>query len=402
MLRRQISITLARYFRLHLKEELNKSEDLLNLITLEGIPFRELTATMCANLEIDFPELRALADPEFNLFRKWNSKWKTNESKVLDYEKSTYKLYNQIYYERILDLSKGTKESRLKLEEKLKSQLSKSSFFGHRVTFGLFFQGESYMRESVREIFSLQNEFSSEEAYQILLEQSDFIAKCGYDYFDSIVQEAYEKSDSLLKNILPNSVAEELKANGKVTPIHVDAATVLFTDFSGFTKISTRMSPQELIRELDICFSAFDSIIGKYNLEKIKTIGDAYLCVGGLFGNDPLHAANSCYAALEISEFIRKRKLEKEKSGLEYWDIRIGLHTGELVAGVIGDKKFAFDIWGDTVNTASRMESSGEIGKINVSEQLYQATKDKFHFVPRCEFDVKGKGKMKLFLLTSG
>ncbi len=398
MLRKQLSLLIANYFRLHLKEELMKSEKLMNHITLEGIPFRDLTEKMIEDLEIDFPDLKNTPLPEFNLFKRWNSKWRIKESLVIEYENSSYKIYNQYYYVRLLDLRDGTDDSRNRLAEIVKAQLSKTRFFGQKVTFGLFFQGESHMREIIRETLLVHQDFAREEVYQIILEQSDFISKCAYTYFDGIVQEAYAKSDALLKNILPDSVAEELKANGKASPIHVDSATVLFTDFSGFTKIATNMNPQDLIRELDICFSAFDSITAKYNLEKIKTIGDSYLCVGGLFG-ESLHAQNSCYAAKEILQFLKDRKQKKEEEGKAYWNIRIGIHTGPLVAGVIGEKKFAFDIWGDTVNTASRMESSAEPGKINVSEELYLIAKDSFNFSYRGEIEAKGKGKMKMYLL---
>lgn len=398
MLRKKLSLFLANYFRFHLREELKKSDTLLNHITLEGIPFRNLTEQMILDLEKDFPELQGMTDPEFNLFKKWNQRWRMNEVFVIEYEQSSYKIYNQYYYIRLLDLRDGTSDSRKSLEEIVRAQLSKTRFFGQKVTFGRFFQGESHMREIIRETFFAHKEFSGEEVYRIILDQSDFISKCAYTYFDGIIQEAYAKSDSLLKNILPDSVAEELKANGKVAPIHVESASVLFTDFSGFTNIATNMKPEDLIRELDTCFSAFDSITAKYNLEKIKTIGDSYLCVGGLF-RDSLHAQNSCYAAIEILKFLKERKLQKEEKGHPYWNIRIGIHTGPLVAGVIGEKKFAFDIWGDTVNTASRMESSGEVGKVNVSEELYLAVKDIFSFSYRGEIEAKGKGKMKMYLL---
>lgn len=400
MLRKNLSHLLANYFRLHLKEELKKNETLLNHITLEGIPFRDLTEKMIEDLENDFPMLKNISDPELNIFRKWNERWKKYEDGVLDYTLSTYKLYNQIFYKRLLDLRDGNGESRDSFGQIIKKHLAKSSFFGRAVTFGLFFRGETLMRETIREILFSQQEIPSEEAYQIIWEQSDFMGKCNYEYFEGILQDAYEKSDSLLKNILPDSVAEELKANGKASPIHLDSGTVLFTDFSGFTKIASSMSPKDLIQELDICFSAFDSITAKYTLEKIKTIGDSYLCVGGLFG-DSLHAQNSCYAAREILEFLKNRKEQKEKEGHPYWNIRIGIHTGPLVAGVIGEKKFAFDIWGDTVNTASRMESSGEIGKINVSEELFLKVKDIFKFSYRGEIEAKGKGKMKMYLLDA-
>ena len=402
MLRRKLALLTANCFRLHLKDELKKSDALLNHITLEGIPFRNLTEKMLADLETDFPELKDIPDPEFNLFRKWNQRWKQNESLVIDYDQSTYKIYNQYYYIRLLDLRNGTEKSRAGLGETVKSQLSKTRFFGQKVTFGLFFQGESHMREMIREMFLSQKDGLAEEMYQTVLEQSDFISKCAYSYFDEIMQEAYEKSDALLRNILPDTVALELKTKGKASPLHVDSATVMFTDFSGFTGISSKMDPKDLIEELDICFSAFDSITAKYRLEKIKTIGDSYLCVGGLF-EDSLHIQDACSAALEILQFMKERKkMKEENEGHPYWNIRIGIHTGPLAAGVIGKKKFAFDIWGDTVNTASRMESSGEPGMINVSEQIYSKAKDIFSFKYRGEMEVKGKGRMKMYSLESG
>lgn len=402
MLRRKLALLTANCFRLHLKDELKKSDALLNHITLEGIPFRNLTEKMLADLETDFPELKDIPDPEFNLFRKWNQRWKQNESLVIDYDQSTYKIYNQYYYIRLLDLRNGTEKSRAGLGETVKSQLSKTRFFGQKVTFGLFFQGESHMREMIREMLLAQDSSRAENMYQIILEQSDFISKCAYSYFDEIMQDAYEKSDALLRNILPDTVALELKTSGKASPVHVDSATVMFTDFSGFTDISSKMDPKDLIEELDICFSAFDSITAKYRLEKIKTIGDSYLCVGGLF-EQSLHIHDACSAAEEILQFMKERKKKKEaEEDRPYWNIRIGLHTGPLVAGVIGKKKFAFDIWGDTVNTASRMESAGEPGMINVSEQIYSAAKDIFSFKYRGEMEVKGKGRMKMYSLESG
>ncbi|HNO25050.1 MAG TPA: adenylate/guanylate cyclase domain-containing protein [Leptospiraceae bacterium] len=401
MLRKKLSLLIANCFRLHLKEELKKKDSLLNHITLEGIPFRSLTANMIKDLETDFPELNTLPDPEFNLFRKWNAIWRGKESAVLEYSESTYKIYNQLYYIRLLDLRDGTEESRSRLKTTVKNQLSKTSFFGQKVTFGRFFQGESNMRETIRNALLFQMDIPVEEAYRMILEQSDFILECSYSYFDEIIQEAYAKSDSLLKNILPDSAAEELKATGRASPIHVDSASVMFTDFSGFTAISSAMNPADLIEELDICFSAFDLITEKYGLERIKTIGDSYLCVGGLFESSP-HIENSCSAALEILQFMKERKEKKEsEEGRAYWNIRIGLHTGPLAAGVIGKKKFAFDIWGDTVNTASRMESAGEPGMINVSEQIYSAAKDFFSFSYRGEMEVKGKGRMKMYSLES-
>ncbi len=206
------------------------------------------------------------------------------------------------------------------------------------------------------------------------------------------------KSDDLLRNILPQEVADELKANGTTAAKHYDNVTVLFTDFVNFTKAGERMSPQELIDELHACFKAFDDVMGKYGIEKIKTIGDAYLAVCGLPTSDTLHAEHMLQAAVEINAFMADRmaNLGAERT----FRIRIGVHSGSVVAGIVGVKKFAYDIWGDTVNTAARMEQHGEAGKINISQTTYELVKDKFTCEYRGEVEAKGKGVMKMYFVS--
>ncbi len=204
------------------------------------------------------------------------------------------------------------------------------------------------------------------------------------------------KSDSLLLNILPSEVAEELKTKGHAEAKHFDLVTVLFSDFVNFTLAAEKMSPQELVSELDHCFKAFDEIIGKYNIEKIKTIGDAYMAVCGLPIKNNLHAENIMSAALEIKDFMAKRN---NAPGSRSFDIRIGIHSGPVVAGIVGTKKFAYDIWGDTVNTAARMEQNSEKGMINISEMSYNLVKDKFQCSYRGEVTAKNKGSMKMYYL---
>ncbi|MCB1171886.1 MAG: adenylate/guanylate cyclase domain-containing protein, partial [Leptospiraceae bacterium] len=184
-----------------------------------------------------------------------------------------------------------------------------------------------------------------------------------------------EKSESLLRNTLPLAIAEELKREQKVQPRHYDDVTVLFTDFKGFTQIAESLSPQELVSELDQCFRSFDEIIKGCGVEKIKTIGDAYMAAGGIPEESKDHAVRTIQAALEMLAFMDRWKKEKEAAGKPSWEIRIGIHTGPLVAGVIGTEKFAYDVWGDTVNLASRMESSGAPGRVNISGQTYEKVK---------------------------
>lgn len=210
---------------------------------------------------------------------------------------------------------------------------------------------------------------------------------------------AHEKkrSDDLLLNILPHELAEELKLNGHSDARSHDAVTVMFTDFVDFTSISEKMSPQSLVHEIDYCFKAFDQIIAKYGIEKIKTVGDAYLCASGLPAADNLHAVNILEAALEIRDFMVRLKEDRDASGKLAFQIRIGVHSGPLVAGIVGIKKFVYDIWGDTVNIASRMETTSEPGKINVSEDTYNLSKDKFRFIHRGKVEAKNKGFIEMY-----
>jgi class 3 adenylate cyclase len=208
-----------------------------------------------------------------------------------------------------------------------------------------------------------------------------------------------KKSDDLLLNILPEEVAEELKAKGSADAKQFDEVTVMFTDFKGFTQISEKLTPSELVAEIHTCFKAFDSIMMKYNIEKIKTIGDSYMCAGGLPVSNATNAVDVVNAALEIQHFMLRHLQQRKNEGKEVFEIRIGVHTGPVVAGIVGIKKYAYDIWGDTVNTASRMESSGEAGKINISGSTYELVRDKFTCTYRGKIQAKGKGEVDMYFI---
>ncbi|MCB9168988.1 MAG: adenylate/guanylate cyclase domain-containing protein [Flavobacteriales bacterium] len=209
------------------------------------------------------------------------------------------------------------------------------------------------------------------------------------------------RSDQLLLNILPAEVAEELKESGAAKARYFEQSTILFSDFNGFTMISQQLSPDRLVDELNTCFKAFDNIITARGIEKIKTIGDAYMCAGGL--PDPYAAspADVVHAALEMQAFMKARKSERDAQGLPAFEMRVGIHTGPVVAGIVGVKKFQYDIWGDTVNTASRMESSGQPGHVNISEATYELVKNEsgLTFTPRGKVQAKGKGEMEMFFV---
>ena len=207
------------------------------------------------------------------------------------------------------------------------------------------------------------------------------------------------RSDELLLNILPVEVAEELKNTGTAKAKAFTMVTVMLTDFKDFTTISGKVSAELLVAEIHHCFSAFDAIIQKYDIEKIKTIGDAYLCAGGLPVSNYSHATDIVNAAFEIRDFMAKRKAEKEAQGQTPFEIRIGIHTGPVVAGIVGVKKYAYDIWGDTVNLAARMEQHSEPGKINISQNTYELVKDQFECAYRGQIEAKNKGLVNMYFV---
>ena len=214
-----------------------------------------------------------------------------------------------------------------------------------------------------------------------------------------IIEKSRDEAESLLLNILPQETANELKSKGVATPKYYESVTVLFSDFSGFTRISEQMTPQELVDELNTCFRVFDDIVDQYGLEKIKTIGDGYMCAGGIPQSDPENGLKTLRAGIAMMAFIKDRRKKVLEKGLPYWHMRVGLHTGPVVAGVVGKNKFAYDIWGDTVNTASRMESHGEAGKINISESTYEQIKSEYSCTPRGAIEVKNKGKIDMYFV---
>jgi class 3 adenylate cyclase/CheY-like chemotaxis protein len=214
-----------------------------------------------------------------------------------------------------------------------------------------------------------------------------------------ILLEEQKKSDDLLKNILPDEVAQQLKNKGSVDAKPYKNVSVLFTDFQGFTKISEKLSPQDIIKELDMFFAKFDEIIGGHFIEKIKTIGDAYMCVGGLPLRNKSNPIDTVLAGLEMQDFVCKVNAEKEAKGEEKWNLRVGIHTGKVVAGVVGKKKFAYDIWGDTVNTASRMESAGEINMVNISGETYSKIEEYFDCEYRGKIKAKNKGDIDMYFV---
>lgn len=214
-----------------------------------------------------------------------------------------------------------------------------------------------------------------------------------------IVDRQKAEIEGLLLNILPQEVATELQVKGKSEPRYFESVSVMFTDFKGFTAIADKMQPQDLVEELSTCFVVFDEIMEKYNLEKIKTIGDAYMCAGGIPTPDENHVDNMIKAAIEMRNYALRHNQKRMDAGLVPWEMRIGIHVGPIVAGVVGKRKYAYDIWGSTVNIASRMESNGEPGKINISSSVYEMVKDQFTCTYRGKIYAKNIGDIDMYFL---
>lgn len=209
-----------------------------------------------------------------------------------------------------------------------------------------------------------------------------------------------QRSEQLLLNILPYETAQELKMSGKAVARFYPDITVMFTDFKGFTHIAEKLSPEQLVQEIDEFFTAFDLIMEKNGIEKIKTIGDAYMAASGLPAVNDTHALDMVNAAVDIIEYMEVQKQIRIAANRPVFDIRIGIHTGPVVAGIVGHKKFAYDIWGDAVNLASRMESSGEAGQINISQATYDRISSTYSCIFRGEIEAKNKGKVGMYFVN--
>jgi len=226
----------------------------------------------------------------------------------------------------------------------------------------------------------------------------------------AVLQVEKDRSENLLLNILPADIAAELKEKGRADARDFDLVSILFTDFIGFTEQSAKLSAADLVDEINVCFEAFDTIMEKYGIEKIKTIGDAYMAAGGLPVPKDDSVKNTVLAGLEMQQFIGQRKKAMDVAGRPAFEMRVGIHTGPVVAGIVGVKKFQYDIWGDTVNTAARMESAGEIGKVNISQATYELLKRDdstslsvsadFVFESRGMIEVKGKGQIEMYFVS--
>ena len=208
------------------------------------------------------------------------------------------------------------------------------------------------------------------------------------------------RSDELLLNILPKKIASELRDTEKVDPRFYNSASVMFGDFAGFTKLAEQIQPKALIDLLHQYFSVFDNIVAKHNVEKLKTIGDAYMCVAGAPGESRGHAISACLAAIEIQHHMERTNKQREKMRMPRWDMRVGVHSGPIIAGVVGEKKFTYDVWGDAVNIAALMEKEGQTGRVNISQTTFQQVDEAFETEARGQVDTGKKGLLAMYFVN--
>ena len=215
-----------------------------------------------------------------------------------------------------------------------------------------------------------------------------------------LLEEEQEKSEKLLLNILPYEVARQLKSKGRTGTRQYKLVSVMFTDFKGFSAISKTLEPKDLVSILDSYFAKFDEIISAHYIEKIKTMGDAYMCAGGLPLSSKSNPVDAVLAGLEIQHYMNTLNDSRVLNNLQVWELRLGIHTGPVVAGVVGKKRFAYDIWGDTVNIASRMEQSGHVGMVNISGVTYECIRDFFDCNYRGKIETKNMGKIDMYFVN--
>jgi class 3 adenylate cyclase len=388
--RQAVSQLIARYFLVHLEAELQKPDAVL-YEDYAHLPVREIFRDLIERTRREFQIAPEDAVPAENLFHTWSD---LNDK--FDYNEGAFVTYNIAYMARLLDLRDGTEASRAHQRAEMQAAFERFDYQKQGFTVAFFLESEGNMRELLRAAVRRQLPEIAPEADRLILTQSRRHQISMYEYFENIFKKTLAENVRLLHGILPEKIADELKKTGAVQPVLFEEAAVLFTDFEKFSQIAAHLTPCNVIDRLDTYFSEFDRIVDRHGLEKIKTIGDSYMAVAGVpeKHDDVIRAV--CNAALEMRDASDRISASL---GAEGWKIRIGLHIGPLIAGVIGRRKFSYDVWGATVNFASRMESSGEPGQINVSAELHERAKEWYDFQPRGLQPVKRLGEAEMFFL---
>jgi class 3 adenylate cyclase len=385
--RLEIAKVIAKYFILHLEAELRKPDEVLTE-DYPGQPIRLMIIDQIRQVRCEFGVSESEALPTHNLFERW-----CEINGEFDYWDSAVIGYNRMFLPRILDLRDGTEDSRENLFCAMRKTFDAFDYDAHGFTVAFFLDSESTMRELLRETLRRELPNCEPVADKIVLDQSRAFHRAMYGYFEGVLKATLAENVRLLHGILPQTIATELKQNGFVEPVYFEESAVVFTDFVNFAETTKAMPPSEVIKRLDRYFVEFDRISRAHHMEKIKTIGDSYMAVAGVPVGQKNPTLAACLAALEM------REISNRISGKEGWKIRIGIHVGPLVAGVIGRHKFSYDVWGATVNFASRMQTSSEPGQINVSAAVHSRVGPLFQWKARGPQPVKKMDLAEMYFL---
>jgi class 3 adenylate cyclase len=401
--RTELARAMAWHFIAHLREELRKDDDVADFVTQEGKPFREVTQELIDNILRLFPDLAHAPPPApRHLFRDWWERYKATfpeSSGLREYGSATFNTVNQITFFKIINLVQPSREREERFERITRQRIETMIGKGRNLEYESVMRGELILLELWMEEARRQEDGGTWTEH--LIRQLDYTMFVVYRVLGSMLKKSLDQTDAVLKQMLPPRIADELKTHGRVEPRKVDSATVMFCDIVGFTMIAESMPPEQLVSELDLCFRHFERAMALNHLEKIKTIGDSFMCAGGISEPDRLHAVDSVLGALRIQEFMRKHIKSRGRKGLPAWHIRIGMHSGPVVAGVLGAERFSFDIWGDTVNTANRVEAAGESDRVNISRETADLVRDFFVLEERGSIAVKNKGDLEMFFVRS-
>ncbi len=397
----RLAFEMARWLRLHLLAELKKPSRVVDYITVEGVSFRAYTEAMLRELSQLFPALEAAPPAPLNVFKiMWESRGDHDMSAVdhgAPYEEATFKTANAIFLLRIQDLINPTKNLFDRMHAMMAPMAKGIARQGRR--FG--FQG-AYLSATLSFLAEEQalrhTDLPFEEARRILFDQTVTGHLVMHNVLDDILNDSLRKSERLLEGLLPKHAIAELKDRGEVAARTLPEVAVMFCDLTGFTSLAGGMEPNQLLAELDRCFSHLERIVNRHGLEKIKTIGDSFMAASSPEGERP-PAVRAAYCALRIQDFMRSYRSAARRRGLPEWHLRIGIHLGPVVAGVIGRTRYHYDIWGDTVNVAQRMEANGEPDQINISSRVARAIGDTFELESRGRIPVKGIGPMEMFFV---
>ena len=388
--RQEVARLIAKFFLLHLLAEVAKPYEVLHEV-YKDLPVREMLNLWIKRVRDEFQIGQDEELPTTNIFKNWcelNGKF--------GYEDSAFIGYNRSFLQRVLAIREGTVESHERHYAAMRKTFDHFDYEKEGFTVAFLLDSENIMREQLRGVVRTHLPQFAQEGDEIVTVQSRGLQTAMYEYFEGILKATLAENMRLLHGILPHEVANELKRTGHVKPVHFKEAAVIFTDFEAFSTLTAHLPPDEVIQQLDTYFTEFDRISAVHGLEKIKTIGDSYMAVAGVPEHhvEPVRAA--CDAALDMLEASQRIS---DKLAPEGWKIRIGIHVGPLVAGVIGKQKFSYDVWGATVNFASRMESSGEPGRINVSADIHARVEPYYQWEARGLQPVKRLGVAEMYFL---